>query len=313
MKTSFYFPAPVEVVKVTNENLAEVAEWCGGKVASTESRRVPGRQDSYVWVPTPKGNSVSWAFPGMFITKRMVVTIKDEMKATYAVFRKDYFNRNYFDTPTEAVDKTWEKFEKNKQKANGNNVPTPAAPKPRATYKTKAEIEHDKQVIATEPFRETVDETGAEQPAHGVVTKDLMRYAHPHNHSEECGDCINVNELPGVHIFNDTRIIRGNTNEKEHDMERSKHGYPVLSEEESADRKSLQEAVDVVQTVIPGSELIGDDFAGGQALEGGEIVEIEPIEIEAGFGGSLDDGTSEYAETAGKNVLAENHEASQES
>lgn len=114
MQKQFYFLSPVEVVKVTLQNLNEVAEWCGGKVASTESRRVPGRMDSYVWVPTPKGTAISWAFPGMFVTKRLVRTVKDELRVTYAVFRKDYFEKNYFDSPIQAVEQTWEKGNKKK-------------------------------------------------------------------------------------------------------------------------------------------------------------------------------------------------------
>lgn len=114
MQKQFYFLSPVEVVKVTLQNLNEVAEWCGGKVASTESRRVPGRMDSYVWVPTPKGTAISWAFPGMFVTKRLVRTVKDELRVTYAVFRKDYFEKNYFDSPLAAVEQTWEKGNKKK-------------------------------------------------------------------------------------------------------------------------------------------------------------------------------------------------------
>ena len=109
LKLDFAFLSPVQVVKVTTQNLQEVAEWCGGQVASTESRRVPGRQDSYVWVPTPKGTAISWAFPGMFITKRLVRTIKDELRVTYAVFRRDYYEKNYFETPNIAVAQTWEK------------------------------------------------------------------------------------------------------------------------------------------------------------------------------------------------------------
>jgi hypothetical protein len=116
MQKQFYFLSPVEVVKVTLQNLAEVADWCGGKVASTESRRVPGRMDSYVWVPTPKGTAISWAFPGMFVTKRLVRTVKDDLRVTYAVFRKDYFEKNYFDTPIAAVDATWEKDAKKNKK-----------------------------------------------------------------------------------------------------------------------------------------------------------------------------------------------------
>lgn len=117
MQKKFYFLSPVEVVKVTPHNLEEVAKWCGGKVAQTESRLVPGRMDSYVWVPTPKGNNVSWAFPGMFITKRLVVNVKNELRATWAVFRRDYFEKNYFDAPIDAVDATWEREAREKKPA----------------------------------------------------------------------------------------------------------------------------------------------------------------------------------------------------
>ena len=116
MHKQFYFLSPVEVVKVTSQNLEEVAEWCGGSVQETESRRVPGRMDKYVLVPTPKDTNISWAFPGMFITKRLVVTVKDELRETYAVFRRDYFEKNYFDTPKQAADKTWERQEAEKNK-----------------------------------------------------------------------------------------------------------------------------------------------------------------------------------------------------
>lgn len=125
MQKQFYFLSPVEVVKVTAQNLEEAAEWCGGQVAQTESRRRPGTMDSYVWVPTPKaaekGGGISWAFPGMYITKRLVITMKDEIRVTYAVFRKDYFDKNYFDTPIAAVDATWEKAAKKQKKMPTNS------------------------------------------------------------------------------------------------------------------------------------------------------------------------------------------------
>lgn len=127
LKPSFYFLSPVEVVKVSSSNLEEVAEWCGGQVATTESRRVSGRIDSYVWVPTPKGTAISWAFPGMFITKRCVVTLKGELRETFAVFRKEYFDKNYFEDPKAAVDGTWERHAI--EKAN-KKVKTPADPEP---------------------------------------------------------------------------------------------------------------------------------------------------------------------------------------
>jgi hypothetical protein len=122
MNKQFYFLSPVEVVKVTSQNLEEVAEWCGGSVQETESRRVPGRMDKYVLVPTPKDTNISWAFPGMFITKRLVVTVKDELRETYAVFRRDYFEKNYFDTPKDATDKTWERQLEEKSKPKKKDV-----------------------------------------------------------------------------------------------------------------------------------------------------------------------------------------------
>lgn len=110
MKTDFFFLSPVQAVKVTPQNLEEVAEWCGGRVAETDSRRVAGRKDKYVWVPTPKGSAISWAFPGMFVTRRVVMTVDGKFKETWAVFRRDYFEKNYFETVNAAVDETWEKF-----------------------------------------------------------------------------------------------------------------------------------------------------------------------------------------------------------
>lgn len=128
MQKSFFFSSPVEVVKVTSSNLAEVAEWCGGEIAETESRNVPGRMDKYVWVPTPKGTTISWAFPGMYITKRLVLTVKDDLRATYAVFRKDYFQKNYFENPDIAINSTWERYFKEEAK-KAQVAPKPAAPK----------------------------------------------------------------------------------------------------------------------------------------------------------------------------------------
>lgn len=111
LNIQFHFLSPVQVVKVTPKNLAEVAEWCGGKVARKESNRVPGRVDSYVEVPTPRGATISMAFPGMLITKRLAITEADEIKATFSVFRKDYFSKNYFNDPQAAVDATWERHD----------------------------------------------------------------------------------------------------------------------------------------------------------------------------------------------------------
>lgn len=241
MKTQFFFPAPVEVVKVTNENLADVAAWCGGKVASTESRRVPGRQDSYVWVPTPKGNSISWAFPGMYITKRLVVTVKDEMKETFAVFRRDYFSRNYFDTPTEATDKTWEKQFK---KDNPSSAPKPAAPKPRPSYKSKAEIEADQK------------EPNMEEENVNVNIEGVAKFRHQHSSKDACDvwECITDPTIPGVHIFTDIRfkveapaetetpVVEDDTTKEEEDMELNENAVPEITEDEAKAIEADQEA-----------------------------------------------------------------------
>lgn len=109
MNKQFFFLSPVEVVKVTPQNLDEVAEWCGGVVQETESRRVKGRMDKYVLVPTPRNAAISWAFPGMFVTKRLVTNQKNELKVTWAVYRRDYFEPNYFTTPEAATKATWDR------------------------------------------------------------------------------------------------------------------------------------------------------------------------------------------------------------
>ena len=121
MHKQFYYLSPVEVVKVNSQNLEEVAEWCGGRVAQAESKKIEGRIDRYVWVPTPKGSKISWAFPGMFVTKRLVVTIKGELRETWSVFRKDYFEKNYFTTPDFAEERTWQRNGSKKTSVSGSD------------------------------------------------------------------------------------------------------------------------------------------------------------------------------------------------
>lgn len=286
MKTQFYFPAPVEVVKVTNENLADVATWCGGKVAATPSRRVPGRMDSYVWVPTPAGSSMSWAFPGMYITKRLAVTIKDEMKATYAVFRRDYFSRNFFDSPTEATDKTWEKHRRNHVKETVE-APSPAPKKPKPRFLSKQEL--DALAAADAEIKPSV---------HNAQGFNMERVT----------EAINEMIEPLVKEAIDTIT-------EENNMERSKHGYPVLTEAEAAARKeqannetvteeqglaNVEEAFPDAVVVDEKAELFGTgtDIDAGQALEGGEI---DP----KSFAPSLGDGTEEYADKADEQAKSE--------
>lgn len=109
-----YFTSPVEAVKVTAENMEEVAAWCGGTVA-TETNKTTGKEDPYVWVPTPEGSRISWAFKNMWITRRCVISMRGEIKFTYSVFRVDYFRKNYFETVQAAVDATWEKESRQRQ------------------------------------------------------------------------------------------------------------------------------------------------------------------------------------------------------
>ena len=110
MQKQFYFLSPVEVVKVTKGNLEDVAKWCGGEIAETPSRRHQGVMDKYVLVPTSSDKKTSTAFPGNFVTRRLVIDQNNKLKETWAVFRRDYFEKNYFQTPAAASDATWERF-----------------------------------------------------------------------------------------------------------------------------------------------------------------------------------------------------------
>lgn len=165
MQKAFYFLSPVEVVKVSSQNLEEVAEWCGGKVAQTESRRVPGRMDSYVWVPTPKGSNISWAFPGMFITKRLVVTIKGELRATWAVFRRDYFEKNYFETPQDAVNKTWELEDRTPKAKKVQAQPTEPISQPAVSTEDAEEMDDE--------TRERIEQVNRDILNRGLVPQTL--------------------------------------------------------------------------------------------------------------------------------------------
>lgn len=190
MHKQFYFLSPVEVVKVTSQNLEEVAEWCGGSVQETESRRVPGRMDKYVLVPTPKDTNISWAFPGMFITKRLVVTVKDELRETYAVFRRDYFEKNYFDTPKAAADKTWERRELEKNKPVHKEVHV-------TVNVGQALVEAQRHVAELTKIAEEA----------GVVPT----YVHYHSSEETCdqNDCEVERYADGVQQFSDKSFAPG--------------------------------------------------------------------------------------------------------
>lgn len=192
MNKDFFFLSPVEVVKVTSQNLEEVAEWCGGSVQKTESRRVPGRMDSYVLVPTPKDTNISWAFPGMFITKRLVVTVKDELRATYAVFRRDYFEKNYFSTPKDAADKTWER--EAKEKASVKTVKVEVS-----NNVGQALIEAQKTLQEVRELKEEVEK----------IAEDSGVLLHPHTSEQRCdtNGCTTDRYADGKHVFSDKTIV----------------------------------------------------------------------------------------------------------
>ena len=103
MQTTYQYSAPVETVRVTKENINEVAEWCGGSIVTKGDKTA-------VLVPTSKNAKISLAFPTMFVTKRIVSTSRKGFVVTFAVFRKEYFAKNYFQDPTMALDKTWSVF-----------------------------------------------------------------------------------------------------------------------------------------------------------------------------------------------------------
>jgi len=109
LQPQFYFLSPVQVIQVTKENIQEAAEWCGGDVLEIANRRDPKKMDQYVHVPVPENSAISWAFPGMFITRRLVIAQDGNMKISWAVFKRDYFEKNYFTDPSVGVAKTWEK------------------------------------------------------------------------------------------------------------------------------------------------------------------------------------------------------------
>jgi len=226
MNKQFYFLSPVEVVKVTAQNLEEVAEWCGGTVEETESRRVQGRMDKYVWVPTPKDNSVSWAFPGMFVTKRLVITMKGELKATWAVFRRDYFEKNYFDSVKAATDATWERefdeANKGRQEVTVNVSVGDAMRDAHVLDKIKKIAANSGatlniNVTQDQPFShgKQVDSNGQEVHASQDTPKfvgtgeEVLEIKHNHLLAEGCdvSGCEADRYIDGLHIFTDQSVL----------------------------------------------------------------------------------------------------------
>lgn len=160
----FYFMSPVQVVKVTTHNIEQAAEWCGGVIKTTESRRNPGRTDRYIDVPVPKGAALVMAFPGMFITKRVVITLENDIKVTYGVFRKDFFEKNYWAEPLEAVDACWVRL------ANEEIVPEPVAGTNQTTSVMNVRVASPGEVgKALESARQKLLQ-GTDKPEIGIIT-----------------------------------------------------------------------------------------------------------------------------------------------
>lgn len=200
LQPQFFFLSPVRAIKVTKDNLQEAAEWCGGTVLETPSRRNPAILDGYVLVPTPEGSKISWAFPNMYITQRLVVTGKGEMKTSFAVFKRDYFEKNYFDDPQAAVTATWEM-----QASEKSN-------KKRADIDVKVHVA-DAMTAALEKARVAMQEAGASAEVLAAVSEifedasedNQTQFKHEHSMNESCetNDCITDRYADGVHEFTD--------------------------------------------------------------------------------------------------------------
>lgn len=186
MQKQYYFLSPVEVVKVTEADFEEIAEWCGGKVITMESTRTPGKMDTYVWVPTPTEKSLSSAYPGMYITKRAVLDKNNQLKFSFAVFRRDYFDKNYFDTPKAAVDKTWERHAKEEARK-----PKPPTPEQRLAEAIKVvqEIIPGAEIIDPTALQEEINRAvgeavGADPEPAVVVSEGSIMTAEEHSQYE---------------------------------------------------------------------------------------------------------------------------------
>lgn len=212
LKIDFFFLSPVEVVKVTQQNVDAVAKWCGGTVHETPSRRHQGKMDQYVLVPTPKANDVSWAFPGMFVTKRLVITMKGELKATWAVFRRDYFEKNYFDSVKAASDATWEREHderlKPKEEVNvtvhvGEAMEDALEKIKKIAAKSGANVNIN--VTQDQPFSHK-EATTQERVASGDEVIQLM---HDHLSTEKCDEsgCETDRYVDGLHVFTDVTVL----------------------------------------------------------------------------------------------------------
>lgn len=180
MQKEFYFLSPVEVVKVTEDALEEIARWCGGRVIELESVKKPGTTDRYVWVPTPKEGQLASAYPGMYITKRLALDKTNKIKFSFAVYRRDYFEKNYFDSPKAAVDKTWERHAK--EEARKPKPPTDAERLAQAVAIVKelmpgAEIIEVTDVV--EEIQSTLDEAAGPSPETIELTENWLEGVTP--------------------------------------------------------------------------------------------------------------------------------------
>lgn len=261
LNSQFYFVSPMEVVKVTAENFQEAAEWCGGKVATVESRKVKGRIDTYVWVPTPKGTAISWAFAGMFITKRLVVTLKGELKETFAVYRRDYFDKNYFETPQAAVDATWERQvrEHTKRQHPASKVLQPKVEEPTVEEVVAEGLDSFDEAVAS--VTEVMDE--------------VLILHHNHRSDEKCdeNDCETDRYLDGQHLFTD-KAVNTITGKELVDSD-EEAGEPDLEERDQAFLDEQKVQIDAAVAQVDGRNIEDD----APPVEGGtadEVVEEVP-------------------------------------
>lgn len=86
-------PFDVEAVRVTWENMEQVAEWCSGEIVVPEKPQGKGRDLTYIQVPvySPADERQSRAFPGDFV-------LLQNGSNSFKVYTAKAFNKNFVKT-----------------------------------------------------------------------------------------------------------------------------------------------------------------------------------------------------------------------
>jgi len=156
----------------------------------------------------------------MFVTKRLVITMKGELKATWAVFRRDYYEKNYFDSVKSAVDATWEREHDERLKPKEEVVVTVHVGEAmedalekikQIAAKSGAQVninvhQDGEQLVQVEGTEITPEKTSKEAIADG---SEVLQFVHNHLSDEKCDEagCEVDRYLDGLHIFTDVTIM----------------------------------------------------------------------------------------------------------